>query len=116
MKAVAEAAADEETTTEEVLVVDLAAAEAAAAVVLAVNAAVHLEVAAAVLDPEKKVDLADAAKAVVADSDRIALQDVRMHLNQKDSALEHLDAQNHLATAHVQDVQEKTNLGLLIFY
>ena len=111
----AEAAADEETTTEEVLVVDLAAAEAAAAD-LDVNAAVHLVVAAAVLDPKKKVDLADAAKAVAADSDRIVLQDVQTHPNPKDSAQEHLDARNHLVIARAQDALEKTNFGLLIFY
>ena len=112
----AEAAADEETTTEEVLVVDLAAAEAAAAVDLDVNAAVHLVLVAAVLDQKKKVDLADAAKAVAADSDRIVLHDVRMLPSQKDSALEHQDDQNHLATAHVRNALEKTNFGLLIFY
>lgn len=112
----AEAAADEETTTEEVLVVDLAAAEAAAAADLDVNAAVHLVVAAAVLDPKKKVDLADAAKAVAADLDRIVLHDVRMHPNPKDSAQEHLDARNHLVIARAQDALEKTNFGLLIFY
>ncbi len=114
-KAAAEAAADAETTTEEVLVADLAEAEAVAEADLVVNAAVHQEVAAAVLDPVKKVDLADAAKAVAADSDRTVLQDVQMPLNLKDSALEHLDVRNHLATAHVQDAPEKTNLGLLIF-
>lgn len=108
-------AADAETTTEEVPVVDLAAAEALAVAVLAVNAAVLQEGAAAVLDQEKKVDLADVAKAVAVDSDRIVLQDVQMPLNQKDSALEHLDVRNHLVTAHVQDAQEKTNFGLLIF-
>jgi len=97
-------------------VVDLAAAEAVAAAVLAVNAAVPQEVAVAVLDPEKKVVLVDAAKAVVVDSDRIARQDVRMHPNQKDLVLEHPDVRNHLATAHVLDALEKTNLGLLIFY
>lgn len=107
-------AADAETTTEEVLVVDLAAAEAAVEV-LAVNAVVHPEGAAAVLDQEKKVDLAAVAKAVAGDLDRIVLQDVQMPRNRKDSALEHPDVRNHLATAHVQDAQEKTNFGLLIF-
>ena len=62
------------------------------------------------------VDLADAAKAVAADSDRIVLHDVRMLPSQKDSALEHQDDQNHLATAHVRNALEKTNFGLLIFY
>ena len=108
-------AADAETTTEEVLVVDLAAAEAAAVADLVVNAAVPLEVAAVVLDPVKKVDLADAVKAVAADSDRTVLQDVQTHPNPKDSVLEHQDVRNHLVTAHVQDAPEKTNLGLLIF-
>ena len=96
--------------------VDLAAEEVVAVADLVVNAAVHQEVAAVVLDPVKKVDLADAAKAVAADSDRIVLQDVQTHPNPKDSAQEHLDARNHLVIARAQDALEKTNFGLLIFY
>lgn len=112
----AEAAADEETTTEEVLVVDLAAAEAAAAADLDVNAAVHLVVAAAVLDPKKKAVLVDAAKPVAEVLDLIVPHVVRMLPNQKDSALELRDVRNLLVIARAQDAPEKTNLGLLIFY
>lgn len=107
-------AAVAETTTEEILVV-LAEVEAAEED-LVVNAAALLVAAAVVLDQEKKVVLVDEVKDEAVVSDRIAQEDVRMRLNQKDLVLERQDVRNHLVTAHVLDAREKTNLCLLIFY